>query len=201
MSITLLEIDIGDVPVSMSEALRYMGVRGDAPDVLTAVEELLPEVLEVTSPKVCYGEFPVVFGDGFMDIGGIVTDSKSLARNLAGCDRAVIFAATAGVGIDRLIAKYSKLSPSKAVMVSAIGSAVIEGICDKLCYSLSEKYEKIGKCTKPRFSPGYGGFNLYAQNDIAVLLETQKRIGMYLTDSLMMIPEKSVTAIVGIYDS
>ena len=200
MSITLLEIDVRDVPVSMSEVLRYMGVRGDAPEVSAIAESLLPEVLDSAKPKVCYGEFPVNFGDDFTDVGSIVTDSESLRKNLAGCDRAVIFAATAGVGVDKLIGKYSKLSPSKAVAVSAIGSAVIEGLCDKFCSDLAEEYGKIGKCIKPRFSPGYGGFALSAQKEIAVLLDTQKRIGLYFTDSLMMIPEKSVTAVVGIYD-
>ena len=201
MSITLLEIDVRDVTVSMSEALRYMGVKGDVPEISSLAENLLPEVLDAATPKVCYGEFPVTFGDGFTDVGGIVTDSESLRRNLERCKKAVVFAATAGVGVDKLIGKYSKLSPSKAVMVSAIGSALIEGLCDKSCSDLAEKYAKIGKCIKPRFSPGYGGFELEAQRNIAALLDTEKRIGLYFTDSLMMIPEKSVTAIVGIYET
>lgn len=200
MSITLLEIDSRDVTVSMREALRYMGVRGDAPDVLAVAEALLPEVLDASGAKVCFGEYPVKFGDGFVEVGGIVTESDALRKNLEGCSSAVIFAATAGIGVDRLIAKYSKLAPSKAVMVSAIGSAFIEGICDKFCDGLAEQYAKIGKCIKPRFSPGYGGFDLSAQREIACLLGTEKRVGLYFTDSLMMIPEKSVTAIVGIYD-
>jgi len=200
MSITLLEIDVRDVTVSMSEALRYMGVKGDAPGISALAENLLPEVLDAATPKVCYGEFPVTFGDDFTDVGGIVTDSAALRKNLGGCFSAVIFAATAGVGVDKLIGKYSKLSTSKAVTVSAIGSALIEGLCDKFCSDLADKYHKIGKCIKPRFSPGYGGFDLSVQREIETLLDAQKRIGLYFTDTLMMIPEKSVTAVVGIYE-
>ena len=200
MSITLLNWD-EDIPVLVSEALRYMGVKGDAPDISAIAEELLPELQHAASLKACFGEFPVEMGDSVsVSVGCITTESESLRHCLDGCTSAVIFAATTGVGVDRLIARYSKLSPSKAVVLSALGSAMIEEWCDRVCRSIAEEQAAKGKLTRPRFSPGYGGFELSSQHTIARLLETEKNIGLYFTDSLMMIPEKSVTAIVGIYD-
>lgn len=191
MSITLIEFDAAETDVPLTDALKYMGVKGDAPEITSLAEIMLPQLRSVSSPKACYAEYPVVRDGETVKIGSIVSNSIALRKNLSGCDRAVIFAATVGVGVDRLLSTYSRTEPSKAVIISALGSAMIESICDEVCC-------RFGKCIRPRFSPGYGGFDLSAQREIADILETEKRIGLYITDSMMMIPEKSVTAVVGI---
>lgn len=193
MSITLIQSDGQSIPVSLSEAMRYMGVKGDSPETLALATELLPEMRAAVSPKACYNVYPIVREEGSIAVGNLVTDSTALMKNLDGCDRAAVFAATLGVGSDRLVAKYLKLAPSKSVVFAGLGSAMIESFCDMVCGD-------IGKCIKPRFSPGYGDFDLTVQLKLAEMLECEKRIGLYFTKSLMMIPEKSVTAIVGIYD-
>ncbi|MBE6708283.1 MAG: Vitamin B12 dependent methionine synthase activation subunit [Ruminococcaceae bacterium] len=199
MSVTLLAFDANDLRVSMSDAMRYMGVSGDAPDVKTIAENLLPELCYAAKPKVCFRELEMVFDGDRLNVGGIRTNSEALMKNLEGCASAYVFAATLGVGTDRLISRYSKLETSKAVILGALGSAMIESLCDEVCAVLEREQQSIGNFIKPRFSPGYGGFELTAQREIADILETEKRIGLYFTDSLMMIPEKSVTAVVGIY--
>lgn len=193
MSITLIQHSAHELSVNISEAMRYMGVKGDHGDILAIAKEALPELCDAASPKACFCEYPIVRGEGTVTVGEITTDSVALMKNLDGCDTAAVFGATLGIGVDRLIGKYSRVAPSKAVVLAALGSAMIESFCDVVC-------ENIGKCIKPRFSPGYGGFDLEAQLKIAGMLECDKRIGLYFTESLMMIPEKSVTAIVGIYD-
>lgn len=193
MSITLLTFDSSEICIPVAEAMRYMGINEDLPEIKAIAEDLLPKLRAAASPKVCYAEYPVVFEGGSVKVGGITSDSASLRRNLEGCRRAYIFAATVGLGVDRLISKYSRLAPSKAVILGALGSAMIESVCDLVCHN-------FGNCIRPRFSPGYGGFDLSAQRDIGELLDTKRKIGLYFNDSLMMIPEKSVTAVVGILE-
>ena len=53
-----------------------------------------------------------------------------LSKNLQGYDKAVFFVATVGIEIDRLIKKYSVLSPTKAVIFQAIGAERIESLCN-----------------------------------------------------------------------
>ena len=106
----------------------------------------------------------------------------------------MIFAATIGVEIDRLIAKYSRLSPAKAFCCQAIGAERVE----ELCESVNEKLGAGGEMLKPRFSPGYGDLPLETQKMIFSLLDCPKRIGVSLGDSLLMSPSKSVTAFAGI---
>ena len=116
---------------------------------------------------------------------------------MRGCKRAVVFAATVGIGLDRLIAKYGRLSPSKALMLQAIGAERIEALCDAFCAELAAKLDcKL----RPRFSPGYGDFPITAQKELFAVLDCTRQIGVTLNDSLLMSPTKSVTAIVGIID-
>jgi hypothetical protein len=116
--------------------------------------------------------------------------SRTLAKHLSGCQKAVVFGAAVGVGLDRLIAKSGMLSPAKGLLLQAIGTERIEALCDAFCAGLEGG--------KMRFSPGYGDLKLNAQQEIFALLDCPKHIGLTLNDSLIMSPSKSVTAIVGI---
>ena len=118
-----------------------------------------------------------------------------LSKNLKDCSSVIVFAATIGVEIDRLIAKYGRISPSKALVIQAIGAERIEALCDEFCSDIAN--EKKMRLT-PRFSPGYGDLPLNIQKNIFDVLDCSKRIGLTLNDSLIMSPSKSVTAFVGV---
>ena len=106
----------------------------------------------------------------------------------------MIFATTVGIGLDRLIMKYSRLSPSRAVCLQAIGAERIEALCDAFCDELKSDFA----VTSPRFSPGYGDFSINFQTEIFKALDCPRKIGLSLNSALLMSPSKSVTAIVGI---
>lgn len=139
---------------------------------------------------------PTFVEDGSIcDFDSFSVCSEHLAKNLHSCRRVLLLAATAGVGIDRLITKYGRLAPSKALMFQAIGAELVEAVCD----AFSKEYEEEHNCVlRPRFSPGYGDLPLETQKDIFAVLECAKWIGLTLNDSLLMSPSKSVTAFVGI---
>ncbi len=178
-------------PVSTKEILRYAGCKEAGEDILTLIKECMPEAERVLSYKVCYGEFGLSVSDEVCDFGAFSVASSDLSKNLEGCDRVLIFAATVGVGLDRLIAKYSRISPSRALLFQAIGAERIEALCDLFC-------KESGLKLKPRFSPGYGDLPLCTQKEIFAVLSPEKRIGLTVNDSMLMSPTKSVTAIVGI---
>lgn len=172
-------------PVCEREILRYAGCRQADEGVLALLNECLDEALPLLSYTVCFEE---------IDPKPFAAKSLQLARNLDGCERVVLMAATLGVGIDRLIAKYGRLSPVKALFLQAIGTERIEALCDAFC---AEIEQETGLCARPRFSPGYGDLPLDTQREVLVRLEAAKRLGVTLNDSLIMSPSKSVTAFVG----
>ena len=167
------------------------------------IEALLDRTLEIAKSafcgKVCFCELPLEISDGYIEFGTVRTGSKSLQKCLNGCDRVILFSATVGIEIDRLIMRYGKVSPSVAVCLQALGAERIESLCEIFCADMAQKYGTEGKRLRPRFSAGYGDLPLEVQKDIFALLCCEKRIGLTLNDSLIMSPTKSVTAIIGIY--
>ena len=111
---------------------------------------------------------------------------------------AVLFGATVGLELDRLIARHSRLQPVKALTFQAIGAERVEALCDAFCADIRRQVQEQGCCTKMRFSPGYGDVPLTLQRDIFRVLDCARQIGLTLNGSLLMTPSKSVTAIVGI---
>ncbi len=179
--------DIAMPPISVGEVLRYAECPKDA-----AVD--IPECPK-TSPTVCFATLSVTVSGDECDFGYFKVKSSGLAKNLSGCERVLVFCATAGIDFDREIRKYTRINPSRAYLLSAVGDERIEALCDSF---IKEYEEENGVYLKPRFSAGYGDLPLDVQKDIFTLLEPSKRIGVSLTSSLLMTPTKSVTAFAGI---
>lgn len=180
------------------EILRYAGVRGDAPDLDALLQECLDEVESKLVYHICYREFDVAHYASHLDLGFIKTESAGLKKNLFGCESIVLFAATVGMEIDRLIARYATVSPTRSLLLQAIGAERIESLCDAFCREIAQEKAKVGFKTRPRFSAGYGDFPLEAQQEIFAALDCPRKIGLTLNESLLMSPSKSVTAIIGI---
>ncbi|MBO4733379.1 MAG: Vitamin B12 dependent methionine synthase activation subunit [Clostridia bacterium] len=182
-------------PVCKKEILRYAGCKTESDLPQGLLESSLDEAKNLLTYKVCYTSLDIKITGENCDFGLFSVKSGALAKNLAKAEKAVLFAATVGVGIDRLIEKYGAVSPAKAVLFQAIGAERIEALCDTFC---TEVQSKTGLYVLPRFSPGYGDFALQSQKDIFSLLNCRKLIGLTLNDSLIMSPSKSVTAIAGL---
>lgn len=195
---TVYNLSFKEPKVNMKEIRRYMASSDGGKDIRELIDECLAEVSEMLQYKVCYTVLPVESDGSVVTMPCGEIESKNLAKNLQGCGRVIVFAATVGVGIDRLITKYSRLSPAKALCFQAIGAERAEALCDAFCKKMKSELEESGEILKPRFSPGYGDLPLETQKMIFSLLDCPKRIGVTLGDSLLMSPSKSVTAFVGI---
>lgn len=187
------------------EMFRYMGYGGNEPDpeVASEAELCLTRLLEETEPKTVWRRFPLELKNGdIVRIEGMEIRSSALYRNLAGCREVFLMAATLGLSPDRLTARAQVAGRvSRAVMLQAAAAALIEEVCDELNEQLRIEAAREGKSLRPRFSPGYGDFRLEHQTELFRILEVQKRIGVTLTEHLLMMPSKSVTAVIGISDT
>ena len=183
-----------NIPVNTKDILRYMSC--PEPDMQT--DRLIKDCLFECSGKfkymLCFDKFPVSVSEYTIRFPFAEADSVSLSRHLSGFSEAVVFAATVGIELDRLIMKYSRLSPSRALCFQAIGAERIEALCDLFCRELKSDFS----ITSPRFSPGYGDFSLYFQKELFKALDCPRKIGLSLNSALLMSPSKSVTAIIGV---
>ena len=186
-------------PVDQREILRYAGVRSDTSELDPMLRECLREAADKLTYRVCYCELPLVRREDALDLGFMTTCSHSLQSHLEKCESILLFAATVGTEIDRLMARYAPVSPTKVLLLQAIGAERIEALCDVFCAEIEQEKKREGvRCTR-RFSPGYGDFPLEAQRKIFSVLDCPRKIGLSLTESLLMSPTKSVTAIVGLF--
>ncbi|MDO5702516.1 MAG: vitamin B12 dependent-methionine synthase activation domain-containing protein, partial [Lachnospiraceae bacterium] len=130
---------------------------------------------------------------------GLAVQSRALADNLRGCTHVVMMAATIGFGPELLSRKSTVTGRvTRALIADAAGSALIESWCDEVNDSIRHEASALGLFARPRFSPGYGDFPLEFQREIFNVLEVQKRIGITLSEQLLMLPAKSVTALIGL---
>ena len=184
--------------INKREIIRYMGAKELSFEQEALLDECLSEIMQKLSYKVCWRKTNVSVKEETVDLGFASFNSKGLCMNLEGCEEAIVFAATVGLDMDRAIAKYSRLSPVKGLIMQAIGAERIESLCDTFNAETGTWAQENEKCLRPRFSPGYGDFSIEAQKEIFKTLDCVRKIGLTLNDSLLMSPSKSVTAIIGI---
>ena len=192
---TVITKSYGALPISEKEVLRYAGAKNADPQLEELIKSVIKEASTLISNKVCYTEADLTVSNGVCDFGYFKIESKDLSKNLADCTRAVIFAATVGIGIDRLMRKYASISPTRALIIQAFGAERIEALCDAFCHDLKEVYPDG---TKNRYSVGYGDTPLTSQKEIFNILDAPRKIGLTLGESMLMSPTKSVTAFIGI---
>lgn len=199
-----------DVPADFSEVFRYLGIpRADdlrhveiPPESSGLVSSAVEQMHGLLRPQSLYAMFPVRLApedSAFtIEFAGQHLKSRDLTRNLAGCTRLFLVAATIGPQVDALIRRWTKLDSAKAAVMQAAGSMFMESYLDELNAFLSAEASKLGFVTKPRYSPGYGDVPLDVQRIFFSLLPCAQKISLTLTDSLLMLPEKSVTAFIGL---
>lgn len=183
------------------EIYRYLGYGKNTPDASTKklVKECVAELTLAAAPKSIWQPFDLsASASGGLLFAGMQVESKNLARNLTGCGRIILFAATLGASVDILLQRYTRLQMSKAVVMQAVAAAMIEEYCDRVNEEIKQEFEAKGLFLRPRFSPGYGDFSLAHQPALIRILQCPKKIGLTLMDSGIMAPSKSVTAVIGV---
>ena len=178
------------------EVLRYAGMNGTK-DCETAerVRTVSDDCAAACRPK-CVYRFADIQHIGSNEVSladGLTLTGKLAAKYLADCDKAIVVLATVGQGVDRMIAAQSVRSALNGLLADAAGSAAVEALLDAFCGFLQPQMS-----IKPRISPGYGDFALDNQRAILPYLFADRNLGVYLNDSLLMSPAKSVTALIGV---
>lgn len=188
--------------ISKSEAARYMGVSGK-PDsrIVGLLDKYEPIVRRQLRPAYVYRESEVVFRDSGVHLSGLAVSltGESIFNHLRGCNRAVVFAATVSAEADKLIRSTSVSDMAGTLAVDCLCSTAIEQVCDS---AEAEIFSQVkAEYRTWRFSPGYGDLPIEVQGELLRSLNAQRRIGLTCSDSNLLIPTKSVTAIIGISDT
>jgi hypothetical protein len=139
------------------------------------------------------GQFNIVLSKG------IAFNSSGLARMLRGCAEVLLMGATAGKDIMEAIESDSKDNRlTRGVILDAVASEMVDASLDWIAdYYNSQLRRENRQLTRRRFSAGYGDFMLENQKIMYDVLQLGM-LGVELTESCMLVPQKSVTAVAGI---
>lgn len=166
-----------------------MGVKALNPDYMTQelMDKAEADIIKMCRPAYTFTEIPqdsIVFG------------GEDIHKVVDGCEKIILIAATIGIYVDKILRKIQITDMAQAVVLDAMASVAIEQFMDKIEGELKERYSNY--YFTRRFSPGYGDYPIEKQREIVKLLNTEKRLGLTLTNSLLLYPTKSVTAVIGL---
>ena len=181
--------------IDRREALGYLGYRGAGltEELRGDLERCAEEILHTARPRAVWREFPWEPGKPLRGTE-LTLPGEDVRELLRESDRVILFGATLGSEVERLLRRAQVRNMADAVMLDACASAAIENVCDNLCLDLAEE---LGCCLTDRFSPGYGDLPFSLQPAFCAVLDLGRRIGVSLSPGGLMIPQKSVTALMG----
>ena len=194
-------MDAALLQIPLREVLHFLGWRGtpvDAP-LLAQIRDLCDLAVREVRPRMAERRFPLA-PDGSLAGTSMTPKGNDVRAMLAPCREAVLLAATLGAESERLLLRMQAKDAAQALLLDAVLSAAIEAVLDAREEALRRELAAQGRYLPDRFSPGYGDMPLAQMREICEVLGAQRAIGLTVSAGGVMIPRKSVTAILGISD-
>ncbi len=171
--------------IERGEVLRYLGHRGQvmSPELSDKLDCAMVLCLTFAQPR---------------RVWAVAEDA---ALQLPGTRKTAVFAVTLGHDLAREIDAQQHRDMALAAMLDASATALVESVCDGVEREIGEWAGGAGLFPCPRVSPGYGALPLALHRPILRALDAERRIGLTATGSLMLMPRKSVTGLVGMSEA
>ncbi len=188
--------------INLADVYRYLGYHKGKPDEETVaqVAELSQKLGEVAEYKGIYQIFPIEVGETVLVSGTTMEMSgQNIKTLLSQSDRCVLMAVTIGQSVDKWIRQLQIRDMTQALIVDACASSLVEEYTNALEAELKNSLPE-GQHLTDRFSPGYGDLPLEVQPFFCKVLDTNKKMGLTLSQTNIMSPKKSITAVLGIAD-
>lgn len=190
--------------VERDEVLRYLGYRGQAltPALDQRLDETCKHCLRIARPRAAIASFPVrERGPQLVTLAGCTLrlTGEDIASLLADANEVALLAVTLGIGVEGELRRLSLTDTLGQLIFDAAATALVERAADAADARVRAYAAEQGSFTSRRFSPGYGDLPLSCQPDLLAALDATRQLGITLAPSGLMIPTKSVTALVGIH--
>ncbi len=190
------------IQLDKREVLRYLGHRGQelSPEMDKLVEGCMQRTLQVIQPRWVYRHFPLVQEKNAVRLGDsqVVMRGKDIVRHLQASKECVLMAVTIGSAIEKEIRMSEYTQLSRSLILDSCATTAVEAVCDAVEEEIRAAAAREGNAITWRYSPGYGDFGIDIQKEFLRLLEAEKKIGLCASSSSILIPRKSVTAVIGI---
>lgn len=186
------------------DVLRYLGYKNQKIDSITEIliQESIDEIKTLIRARYTYKSFKINRNEDEIELEGSSLSllGDDIKRHLGKSENCILIAATLGHHVDTKIKYYEKVDMTKALILDSCATVFIEELCDGVCSEIENNLKKDQKKLTSRYSPGYGDLSIEIQNDFLLNLDAKRIIGLNASSNSILIPRKSVTAIVGIIE-
>jgi hypothetical protein len=202
MFVTDDRVDV-DIEIDKAQLCHYIGYN-DGHKLSARISSLIDDYAEhahyLINPLYSYIIKDVEWARGSIALieDSIIFKSQVIAQLLEDCYQVAIFLVTIGKYLEETTAQLAKDGLIlQATVLDAIGSGAVEKVADFVQDGIKEIAEAQGLVTSRRFSPGYCDWNIGQQRMLFYAL-TGNTLGIRLTGECLMIPQKSISGIIGI---
>lgn len=176
------------------ETLRYLGAGGTVDPALQALLDWAEqELLQQSVIRVAARQLPLNQLEPLLQ-------GQDIKVHLKGCTRGLLLAVTLGAGLDAALRRALAVEPVYGVVLDAAASAYVEQAAQEWEQELRSQVAGQGLYMTGRFSPGYGDWPLTVQPSFLQWMDASRQAGLSTSESCMLVPGKSVTALCGIAD-
>ncbi|AQM59281.1 methionine synthase [Clostridium baratii] len=197
MEKTNIEINIDE-----KEVLRYLGYKGQKieEELLLKIRDTIEEGKKLFAPKIIYKEYPINILENGVEVIGttLVLEGNDIKKLLIDSSRCILMAATIGNYIEKKIRLYERIDLTRGMILDSVSTTAVEDLCDKVCDLIEKDIIEDFEELTFRYSPGYGDLSLNIQKNFIEVLDATRKIGVNVSEHMLLFPRKSVTAIVGI---
>jgi hypothetical protein len=198
-------LDDWSLAIEVDTVLRGQGadpaaIRSRSPNLVRVAKRALDEALPLLVPKALYQRLPVeeLRHEQLRLATGKRLQGSLLAQHLAGADEVVLVLCTIGGALEEWAREVFKEDMVYSLALDGAGSAGVEALANAVCTSFESQAMETGQQTSIPLSPGMVGWPVeQGQSQILSILDPSE-IDVRLTSSMLMIPRKSLTFVLGI---
>lgn len=194
---------LSELTIPREEVLRYLGHKSSQKiddNINNLIDECIEETKKIINPKFVFAEYTKTLIDDGVKIDGtnLILEGNDIREHLKSAKKVVLMAVTLGNNIEQKTRLYERINLTKAVILDSCATTAVEEICDKIEEYVKEEALKEDLGITFRYSPGYGDLPLDVQKNFVNTLRADKTIGLTVSENNLLMPRKSVTAIIGL---
>ena len=195
------------IEIDEREVLRYLQYKNQNIDdnLSNKIKKCIERTKEIINPKFIIRKYGIkksntanVKKEVYLEGVNLTLQSDDIYNLLLECDECILMSVTLGLEIEIEIRKLTYTDLTKGIITDACATTAVEEVCDIVQDHIAKKLLKEYKYITDRYSPGYGDLPIEKNVDINNILNSQKEIGLTVTNNGIMIPRKSVVALIGV---
>ena len=192
-----------DIEIDKNRVCHYIGYDADyepSARILSLIDEYIENAHYLIDPSYSCVIRDIEWARGSIAFieDSIIFKSQVIAQLLEQCYQVAVFLVTIGKYLEETVYRLTKDGLMlQATVLDAIGSDAVERVANFVQCGIEEAAGVQGLVTSRRFSPGYCDWDISQQRMVFWALNGDT-VGIRLTGECLMMPQKSISGIIGI---